>query len=470
MAVGFACASAPAAAAGLGLARIPQAAAASAPVAVSDAYTIQVGQTLSVGAPGVLANDTDVPPGAIAKLVGGTFSRGVGTLSPNGALTYAPSTNVPGTDVIAYCVADAGGTCLSPNGFITVTVAVPFSDVGIAMSGPASTPANVDIAYTMTLHNAGPLDATNLIMTDSLTGLSTFRSLTIPPGWSCEPRAVGDIVGAFTCQSDPATTLPVGQSVSFTLTVHVAANSVGITNQAAQTHTPTDPVSSNDFTQISTSIEPSSADLAVTLTAPGTVAANGTITYTALVVNNGPDAATGTSFTDNLDAQTTFVSLTVAPGWTCPTVPAVGGHGGATCSYPGGFAAGASSTFTIVAKVEGTAAGTLTNNAFVSSANPPDPNSANNTVAARTTVTATVPADPPHPPGTAPPGTTPPGSAPADPQPSPADPSAVAATELANTGLELTLPAAGAGLFAFVGGLILTGLARRSTREQRVPR
>ena len=461
VAAGLAIALAPAAAASVGIAQAPHANAAPAPTAVSDSYVIQVGQVLSIPAPGVLANDTDVPAGAVAKLVGGTFSRGTGILSPDGALTYTPGSNVPGTDVIAYCVADAAGTCLSANGFITVTVAIPVSDVGITMSGPTSTPADLDISYTMTLHNNGPIDAANLILTDSLTGLSTFRSLTIPPGWTCDPRAVGAIVGAFTCHGNPATTLAVGQSVSFTLTIHVAVNSVGINNQAAQTHTPNDPNSANDFTQIATSIVPSAADLAVTLAGPSSVAPNGTITYTAVVVNNGPNAATGTSFTDNLDAQTTFVSLAVPPGWTCPSVPAVGGHGGATCSYAGNFAAGTSSTFTVVAKVGGGATGTLTNNAFTSSANPADPNPGNNTIAARTTVPATAPADPSDPLG----GTPSPGTDPAQPA-DPASP-ATAATTLADTGQDLsTQPIFWIGLIALLAGGALTMRARRSGRER----
>ncbi len=116
------------------------------------------------------------------------------------------------------------------------------------------------------------------------------------------------------------------------------------------------------------------ADLSVTKTdAPDPVAVGGTLTYTVAVTNNGPDAATGVVMTDTLPPSVTFVSA----GPSCTHL-----SGTVTCGL-GSLANGGATTVTIM--VTPTAAGTLTNTASVTG-NETDPNSANNTATALTTV------------------------------------------------------------------------------------
>src|SRR5262245_27241484 len=70
----------------------------SPPVANADAYTVNEDTALTVGAPGVLANDTD-PQGdpLTAVLVSGP-SHGTLTLNADGSFTYTPSADYNGTD------------------------------------------------------------------------------------------------------------------------------------------------------------------------------------------------------------------------------------------------------------------------------------------------------------------------------------------------------------------------------------
>jgi len=115
-------------------------------------------------------------------------------------------------------------------------------------------------------------------------------------------------------------------------------------------------------------------DLSVTKTdSPDPVAVGGTLTYTVTVTNNGPDPATGVVLTDTLPPSVTFVSA---------TSPCTQALGTVTCNL-GSMASGAATTITIV--VTPTALGTLTNTAGVTG-NETDPNPANNTAAALTTV------------------------------------------------------------------------------------
>ena len=128
------------------------------------------------------------------------------------------------------------------------------------------------------------------------------------------------------------------------------------------------------------------ADVSVTKTAsPNPLTAEANLTYTFIVTNNGPSAASDVSLFDQLPAGLAFVSLTQTEG---PP---------ATCSLPvldtvscaiGTLASGASAVFEVVLHVSETSLGTLLNTATVSSSAPFDPDTANNSSSVATTVVA----------------------------------------------------------------------------------
>lgn len=55
------------------------------------------------------------------------------------------------------------------------------------------------------------------------------------------------------------------------------------------------------------------------------------ITFLLNFANNGPNSASNVTYTDTVPANTTFVSLVLPAGATCPTLPAVGGTGAISC-------------------------------------------------------------------------------------------------------------------------------------------
>ncbi|HSK65474.1 MAG TPA: DUF11 domain-containing protein, partial [Anaerolineales bacterium] len=123
----------------------------------------------------------------------------------------------------------------------------------------------------------------------------------------------------------------------------------------------------------------SSADLAITKTdnTPA-YAANGTLTYTITVLNNGPAAVTGAVVTDPIPAQ--IASWT----WTCSVQNSATGcdgmSGSKNFSDTVNLPAGAGVTYTVNATIAGTASGALANTASVSlPAAYTDPSLANNT-------------------------------------------------------------------------------------------
>ena len=79
------------------------------PVANPDTYTTSEDTPLTVGAPGVLGNDTDVDgPDALTALdsVGGGPSNGTLTFNTDGSFIYTPAANFNGTDSFIYAAYD----------------------------------------------------------------------------------------------------------------------------------------------------------------------------------------------------------------------------------------------------------------------------------------------------------------------------------------------------------------------------
>ncbi len=127
------------------------------------------------------------------------------------------------------------------------------------------------------------------------------------------------------------------------------------------------------------------ADLSVVKTGtPDPVLAGASMTWTVTVQNAGPGAALTVAVSDLLPAGTTFVSVGAPAGWSC-SAPAVGANGTVSCSTAS-LSVG-SAAFSIVATVDAaTPPGTILSNAASVTAVTPDPDSADTTATATTTV------------------------------------------------------------------------------------
>jgi uncharacterized repeat protein (TIGR01451 family) len=136
------------------------------------------------------------------------------------------------------------------------------------------------------------------------------------------------------------------------------------------------PLTAHDDAAVTITAKPPLIDLWVTKTdLPDPVKLNGLLTYTIVVGNNGPDAATQVTLADPLPVGTAFVSVSTTQG-TCT--------GGALISCNLGTVP-TGSTVTITLVVRATQAGTLTNTATVVGKEP-ESNTANNQATATTQV------------------------------------------------------------------------------------
>jgi VCBS repeat-containing protein len=94
-----------------------------APVAINDSYSTPFQTALTIAAPGVLGNDTDVEGNPLAAVLGTGPANGTLTLSANGAFIYTPNAGFSGSDSFTYRAND-GQAANNLSGLATVTIAV----------------------------------------------------------------------------------------------------------------------------------------------------------------------------------------------------------------------------------------------------------------------------------------------------------------------------------------------------------
>lgn len=98
------------------------------PVAANDSYSVAEGSVLTVPAPGVLGNDSDIDSSPITAILAGGPSNGTLTLNDNGSFTYTPAGGFVGTVTFTYRASD--GTSQSNVATVTITV-VPTTGDGV---------------------------------------------------------------------------------------------------------------------------------------------------------------------------------------------------------------------------------------------------------------------------------------------------------------------------------------------------
>jgi len=270
-----------------------------------------------------------------------------------------------------------------------VTLAAPRTDVRVTLTDtpdPVTAGANLTLSGTAT--NAGPDAAGDVVYTINVPANTTFQSLVVPAGWSCSTPAVGG-TGTVRCT---IANLANGAVANFPLVVAVggavpAGTQLNATAQVSSATTDDFPAN-NSASSTSTVVAAGNADLRVTnLDSPDPVVAGNNITYTQVVVNDGPAAAANATFRQQVPTGTTFQAITIPAGWSC-TTPAVGATGAINCTNPS-LAAGGSSTFSVVVGVvAGTPAGTVIADTATAGSTTADPNTANNSASVTTTVVA----------------------------------------------------------------------------------
>src|SRR5205814_1818859 len=91
-----------------------------APLALDDTYTVNEDTTLSVSAPGVLANDSDVEADPLSAVLVSSPAHGALTLNSDGSFSYTPAADYNGSDSFTYKAND--GNLDSAVATVSITV------------------------------------------------------------------------------------------------------------------------------------------------------------------------------------------------------------------------------------------------------------------------------------------------------------------------------------------------------------
>ena len=221
---------------------------------------------------------------------------------------------------------------------------------------PDPVSAGNDLTYTITVTNDGPTAATSVTLTDTLPSGVTFVSAS--PG--CSFFAPNQVI----CSLG---TIPANDSVVVTIVVRPNAPGT-ITNTAEVTAAENDPDPSNNTDSEDTEVQ-GIADLSITKTdETDPVVVGQDFSYTLVVTNNGPSAATNVVLTDTLPDGVIFVSAVPSQG-SCTYAAGV-----VTCNL-GTIPNGGTVTVTITIQPTVSNIGTIVNAAQVTSdAIDPTPN------------------------------------------------------------------------------------------------
>ena len=243
------------------------------------------------------------------------------------------------------------------------------ADLSITKTHTGDFTAGLDGTYTIGVHNTGPSDAQQPVVTDTLPSGETYASVS-GGSWTCS--ASGQVV---TCTD--GTNVVAGTSApTIDLTVAVSPSlSPGTVVNTATVSSPTSPPIPDNESATDRTVIDTSADLSITKTHIGSFDAGADGTYTLTVTNHGPsDAALPLTVTDPVPAPLTLVSANGGSAWNCTV-----SRSEATCTavavLPVGSTAAAISV--VVSTLSSQAATSVTNTASVRSATS-DPNESNN--------------------------------------------------------------------------------------------
>ena len=262
------------------------------------------------------------------------------------------------------------------------------ADLLATKSGPSNAVPNSDVQFNIVISNSGPDAAQSVSFTDPLPGNMTFVSMAqnSGPAFDCSSAPAPGSSGTVTCT---LATMNAGASASFTLTTHIPSGPSGVEYPNLVTVTSTTPDPTPENNQGIATVTTSSADLSIKKVGPATATAGGTISWTLTAANGGPDTASDVSFVDQLPSGTTFVSLAQNNGpapINCST-PTPGQNGQVNCGFTS-LASGDSAQFTLTANVAASIpnGSMISNTATIALSGNADPNTANNSQTATTTI------------------------------------------------------------------------------------
>lgn len=268
------------------------------------------------------AGDDTSAQGTVPDGITTTFAADLGSVSPvvtgtldgEAASLYTAPANPVG-EVVSATV---------HNETVTLTLTIDQVDLQLSKSDGVDVAQGGDtFTYTLTITNAGGIDATGVVVTDTLPQSVAFKSAS-----DNGAEASGVVTW-------PAFDLAAGETVTRTVTVAVheslPAGVDTLTNKAEVADDGTQGPDANpddNTAEVETALTAAPV-LQLTMTDHGTsVEPGGTLTYTLTYTNAGNQDATDVVITSTVPAHTTFAADASDDGWSCSDDPS-----GTVCTY-----------------------------------------------------------------------------------------------------------------------------------------
>ncbi|NMC52980.1 MAG: tandem-95 repeat protein [Chloroflexi bacterium] len=285
-----------------------------APVAVDDAHSTTEDTLLTVTAPGVLTNDTDLDGDTLSAILVDDAAHGTLALSSNGSFTYDPDDNFTGSDSFTYTAND--GTANSTPATVTITVTAA-NDAPVAVNDVHTTAEDttltVLVANSILNNDTDPDgdDLTAVLVDDAAHGTLTLNangSFTYDP----DDNFTGS--DTFTYKANDSALDSNTATVTITVT---AANDAPVAVDDAHSTTEDTLLTvlvANSILNNDTDVDGDSLTaILVDNAAHGTLTlnANGSFTYDPDDNFTGSDTFTYTANDSALDSNTATVTITV---------------------------------------------------------------------------------------------------------------------------------------------------------------
>ncbi len=271
----------------------------------SDTTAVVITDTLPAG-----VTFDPVTSSAACTESGGTIECTIGDLAVGASSSVAISglidpATAPGTITnTATAISDEDPTGATATEDTDIERSADLSVVKVDSTDPAT--AGGQVTYTVTVTNEGPSDAANVLITDTLpAGMAFASSPTCTAAGQIVTCALGDVAAGGTATAD--ITADIDGAI---------ANGTILENLVAVSSDDPDPDPNNNSSSELTQIE-RIVDLEFTKSAtPDPVVAGENLTYTLIVENLGPSAASNVTVSDPLPAAANFDAVSTTAG-TC---------------------------------------------------------------------------------------------------------------------------------------------------------
>jgi VCBS repeat-containing protein len=286
------------------------------PVANADSYAATEDTPLTVSAPGVLSNDTDVDGNTLTAILNTNPSNGTVSMSSNGSFTYTPNANFNGFDSFTYYAYDGALQSTTPAS-VTINVAA-VNDAPVANADSYTTTEDIPLIVNSpagVLVNDTDVDG-NTLTANLFTGPANGTLTLVTDGsFTYTPNANFNGTDSFTYKASDGSLVSSAATVTITVT---AVNDPPVANADSYSTAEDTPLVISAPGVLSNDTDPEANPLTAVLNsspANGTLTfnSNGSFTYTPNGNFSGTDSFTYKASDGASQSTPATVTITVTP-------------------------------------------------------------------------------------------------------------------------------------------------------------